>query len=163
MKTQVTHLGMIDSENRQQSYGARIQLDGKEVYVDLNFYTLRPDASGWAEVYEDYITHLAEHRRTVETALRRDFEKGGIVRKYIDCHLKELPSSILEKMLASAPPSLSPEERLLSLLSLKRIGLYPGDDAYAVWDYTPGWQYTDQLIVGNTDEAGKLEYVSWES
>ena len=37
-----------------------------------------------------------------------------------------------------------------------------GDRLYAVWDYTPGWQFTDQLIVGNTDNEGKVKYVSWE-
>ncbi len=162
MKTQITHFGTINSDTFQQSYETRITLDGHDVSLDLNFYTVSPDSAGWTAEYENYAALLPDHKRNVEAAIAEDFQKGGETRKYIDFHLKEMPPALLERLMQSADSSLPDDERLLSLLKLKRIGFYPGDRLYAVWDYTPGWQFTDQLIVGNTDNEGKVKYVSWE-
>lgn len=163
MKTPVSYFGMIDSDTFHQSYGARITLEDRDVFLDLNFYTVSPSSEGWADRCNNYLAHLSTYKQAVETAILKDFDNNGEARKYINFHLKELSADILKKMMSPTDALLPDDKRLLSLLKLKRIGLYPGDNIYAVWDYTPGWQYTDQLLVGNTDEQGSVKYISWES
>lgn len=163
MKTQITHFGEIDSATLQQSYGTHTLLDGKEIFLDLNFYMVSPEAEDWAYECEAYLSNLSAYKQLVENAIRTDFNKEGITRKYIAFHLKELHEDRIKEMLKDTDSKLPIEERILSLLKLKRIGIYPGDVTYAVWDYSIGWQYSDQLIVGNTDNFGKVRYISWES
>ena len=44
-----------------------------------------------------------------------------------------------------------------------RIGFYPGDEDYAVWDYTIGREFADMLVIVNTNSTGEINYVTWES
>ena len=46
---------------------------------------------------------------------------------------------------------------------MKRIGFYPDNENYAVWDYTIGREIADMVVVINTDKTGKINYVTWES
>ncbi len=162
MKTTVSYFGMIDSDTFHRSYGARIKLEDYDVFLDLNFYTISPASEGWADKCNTYLANLSTHKQAVETAILKDFNNNGEARKYINFHLKELSSDILEKMMSQTDTSQPDDKRLLSLLKPKRIGLYPSDHIYAVWDYTLGWRYTDQLLVGNTDDQGAVKYISWE-
>lgn len=73
------------------------------------------------------------------------------------------PASTLDKVLAGTDASKSKEERLLSVLKLTRIGFYPGDEDYAVWDYTIGREFADMLVIVNTNSTGEINYVTWES
>ncbi len=163
MKTPVSYFGTIDSDAFYQSYGAHITLENQDVYLDLNFYTVGPESEGWAGICNSYLANLSAYKQAVETAILKDFNNSGEARKYIKFHLKELSPAILDKMMLPTDASHPNDERLLSLLKLKRIGFYPGDSIYAVWDFTIGWQYTDQLLVGNTDKQGVVKYISWES
>lgn len=163
MKTPVSYFGTIDSDTFHQSYGARITLENHDVFLDLNFYTVSPESDGWANICNSYLENLSAYKQAVETAILKNFKENGEARKYINFHLKELSSNTLKKMMHPTDASQPNDERLLSLLQLKRIGFYPGDSIYAVWNYTLGWQYTDQLLVGNTDNRGLVKYISWES
>ena len=78
-------------------------------------------------------------------------------------HFEELDASVIDKALVGTDASKSKEERLLSALKLVRIGFYPGKENYAVWDYTIGREIADMLVVVNTDNTGKINYVTWES
>ena len=106
---------------------------------------------------------LEQHKTDVEAAIRADYEDGGDVKEYVDFHIEELDAATVEKVLAGTDTYESKEERLLSALKLKRIGFYPGEENYAVWDYTIGREIADMLVVVNTDNAGKINYVTWES
>ena len=106
---------------------------------------------------------MEQHNADVEAAIRADYEDGGDVKEYVDFHLEELDASIIDKVLVGTDASKSKEERLLTALKLKRIGFYPGNENYAVWDYTIGREITDLLVVVNTDSTGKINYVTWEN
>ena len=117
----------------------------------------------WVAEYENYIKDLKQHKANVEAAIRSDYKDGGDVKEYVDFHLEELDASIIDKVLVGTDASKSKEERLLTALKLKRIGFYPGNENYAVWDYTIGREITDLLVVVNTDSTGKINYVTWEN
>lgn len=162
MKKNITYFGEVEINSPQEYNEGQIVIDNRQIKLDLNFYDGVPEYD-WVAEYENYIKDLEQHKTDVEAAIRADYEDGGDVKEYVDFHLEELDASIIDKVLVGTDASKSKEERLLTALKLKRIGFYPGNENYAVWDYTIGREITDLLVVVNTDSTGKINYVTWEN
>lgn len=162
MKKNITYCGEVEINSPQEYNEGQIVIDNRQIKLDLNFYDGVPEYD-WVAEYENYIKDLEQHKADVEAAIRADYEDGGDVKEYVDFHLEELDASIIDKVLVGTDASKSKEERLLTALKLKRIGFYPGNENYAVWDYTIGREITDLLVVVNTDSTGKINYVTWEN
>lgn len=162
MKKNITCFGEVEINSPQEYNEGQIVIDNRQIKLDLNFYDGVPEYD-WVAEYENYIKDLEQHKADVEAAIRADYEDGGDVKEYVDFHLEELDASIIDKVLVGTDASKSKEERLLTALKLKRIGFYPGNENYAVWDYTIGREITDLLVVVNTDSTGKINYVTWEN
>lgn len=162
MKKNITYFGEIEINSPKEYNEGQIVIDNRQIELDLNFYDGVP-AHDWVVEYENYIKDLKLHETNVESAIRSDYEDGGDVKEYVDFHLEELDASIIDKVLVGTDASKSKEERLLTALKLKRIGFYPGNENYAVWDYTIGREVADMVVVINTDNTGKINYVTWES
>lgn len=162
MKKNITNFGEVEINSPQEYNEGQIVIDNRQIKLDLNFYDGVPEYD-WVAEYENYIKDLEQHKADVEAAIRADYEDGGDVKEYVDFHLEELDASIIDKVLVGTDASKSKEERLLTALKLKRIGFYPGNENYAVWDYTIGREITDLLVVVNTDSTGKINYVTWEN
>ena len=162
MKKNITYFGEVEINSPQEYNEGQIVIDNRQIKLDLNFYDGVPEYD-WVAEYENYIKDLEQHKAEVEAAIRADYEDGGDVKEYVDFHLEELDASIIDKVLVGTDASKSKEERLLTALKLKRIGFYPGNENYAVWDYTIGREITDLLVVVNTDSTGKINYVTWEN
>ena len=162
MKKNITYFREVEINSPQEYNEGQIVIDNRQIKLDLNFYDGVPEYD-WVAEYENYIKDLEQHKADVEAAIRADYEDGGDVKEYVDFHLEELDASIIDKVLVGTDASKSKEERLLTALKLKRIGFYPGNENYAVWDYTIGREITDLLVVVNTDSTGKINYVTWEN
>ena len=162
MKKNITYFGEVEINSPQEYNEGQIVIDNRQIKLDLNFYDGVPEYD-WVAEYENYIKDLEQHKADVEAAIRADYEDGGDVKEYVDFHLEELDASIIDKVLVGTDASKSKEERLWTALKLKRIGFYPGNENYAVWDYTIGREITDLLVVVNTDSTGKINYVTWEN
>ncbi len=162
MKKDITYLGEVEINSPQETTEGMVNIDNHQIELDLNFYDGVP-GHDWVAEYENYIKDLEQHKADVEAAIRADYEEGGDVKEYVDFHIEELDAATVEKILAATDASESKEERLLSALKLVRIGFYPGNENYAVWDYTIGREITDMLVVVNTDNTGKINYVTWEN
>lgn len=162
MKKNITYFGEVEINSPQEYNEGQIVINNRQIKLDLNFYDGVPEYD-WVAEYENYIKDLEQHKADVEAAIRADYEDGGDVKEYVDFHLEELDASIIDKVLVGTDASKSKEERLLTALKLKRIGFYPGNENYAVWDYTIGREITDLLVVVNTDSTGKINYVTWEN
>lgn len=162
MKKNITYFGEVEINSPQEYNEGQIVIDNRQIKLDLNFYDGVPEYD-WVAEYENYIKDLEQHKADVEAAIRADYEDEGDVKEYVDFHLEELDASIIDKVLVGTDASKSKEERLLTALKLKRIGFYPGNENYAVWDYTIGREITDLLVVVNTDSTGKINYVTWEN
>ena len=85
------------------------------------------------------------------------------MKEFIDFHIEELDKSSLDKILRKTDPNTTLEKRLLSVLTLERVGFYPGENDYAVWDYTIGKNITDLLIVVVTDNNGNIKEITTEN
>ena len=162
MKKNIAYFGEIEINSPQETTEGKVTIDNHQIELDLNFYDGVPEHD-WVAEYESYIKNLKQHKTNVEAAIRSDYEDGGDVKEYVDFHLEELDASTLDKVLAGTDASKSKEERLLSVLKLTRIGFYPGDEDYAVWDYTIGREFADMLVIVNTNSTGEINYVTWES
>ena len=162
MKKRLTYFGEVEISSPQETTEGTVTIDSHQVELNLNFYDGVP-GHDWVEEYENYVKELGQHKAVVEAAIRADYEEGVDVKEYVDFHLEELDATTVEKILAGTDASESEEERLLSALKLVRIGFYPGNENYAVWDYTIGREIADMLVVVNTDSTGKINYVTWEN
>ncbi len=162
MKKNITYFGEVEINSPQETNEVKVTIDSHQIELDLNFYDGVPEYD-WVAEYENYTKGLKQYKADVEAAIRSDYEDGGDVKEYMDFHLEELDASIIDKVLASTDASKPKEERLLSALKLVRIGFYPGEENYAVWDYSIGREIADMLVVVNTDNTGKINYVTWES
>lgn len=162
MKKDITYFGEIDVSSPQERIEGQVVVDNCQVELDLNFYDGVPNHN-WVDDYENYIKNIKRHKSVVEAAIRSDYEEGGDVKEYVDFHLEELDSAVIDAVLEGTDTSKTKDERLLSALKLVRIGFYPAGDNYAVWDYTIGRDIADQVVVVNTDTTGKINYVTVES
>lgn len=162
MKKNITYFGEVEINSPQETTEGKVVIDNLQIELDLNFYDGRPEYD-WVAEYENYIKDLKQHKANVEEAIRSDYKDGGDVKEYVDFHLEELDVSIIDKVLAGTDASKPKEERLLTVLKLVRVGFYPGDEDYAIWDYTIGREIADMLVVVNTDNTGKINYVTWEN
>lgn len=161
-KKNITYFGEIEISSPEKRNEGKVSIDNCLIELDLNFYNGVPKHD-WVKEYEDYILNLLQHKNTVEAAFMTDYEDGEETKEYVDFHLEELDASEIDKVLADTDASKSKEERLLSSLKLVRVGFYPCEENYAVWDYTIGRDITDQLVVVNTDNKGKIRYVTMEN
>lgn len=161
-KTDLTYFGEIEINSPKDSNEGKVSIDSRLIELDLNFYNGVPKHD-WVKEYEDYILNFLQHKNNVEAAFMSDYEDGEETKEYVDFHFEELDASEIDKVLEGTDTSKSKEERLLSALKLVRVGFYPGEENYAVWDYTIGRDITDMLVVVNTDNKGTIQYVTWES
>lgn len=161
-KKNLTYFGEIEINSPKETNECKVSLGKCLIELDLNLYDGIPKHD-WVKEYEDYILNLFQHKKNVEIAFMADYDTGEETKEYIDFQLEELDSSVIDKVLAGTDASKSKEERLLSALKLVRIGFYPGNKNYAVWDYTIGRDITDMLVVINTDNKGIIQYVTWEN
>ena len=58
---------------------------------------------------------------------------------------------------------LNKEEQVLSLLRLRRIGLYPEYEGYAIWDFVLDDEVSDEILTLQTDINGNILNIAWES
>lgn len=98
MKKDITYFGEIDVSSPQKRNEGQFVVDNCQVELDLNFYDGVPDHN-WVDDYENYIKNIKRHKSVVEAAIRSDYEEGGDVKEYVDFHLEELDSAVIDTVL----------------------------------------------------------------
>lgn len=116
MKKDITYFGEVEINSPQETTEGSVTIDNHQIELDLNFYDGVPEYD-WVAEYENYIKDLEQHKADVEAAIRADYEDGGDVKEYVDFHLEELDTSIIDKVLVGTDASKSKEERLLTALN----------------------------------------------
>lgn len=106
---------------------------------------------------------MLQYKKVIDDYIVKEYDSNGKVKEYIDFHIEELDKSSLDKILRKTDPNTTLEKRLLSVLTLERVGFYPGENDYAVWDYTIGKNITDLLIVVVTDNNGNIKEITTET
>jgi len=162
----IPYFGEIDFSALKESYCVDMELNGNTVSIDINFKKPNADKSIAFSIVE-FLKNISTFNNQNKAIIGNNFNSnGGEVREYVTFHIEELGDDFFEQ-LNIATESPDKEQQVLSKLKLVRIGLYPDNkyntDCFAVFDYTPSREITDQLIVVKTDKNGNLDHISWES
>ena len=139
-----------------------IILNGNSVELDVNSGEVI-GKTHWVAEYEKYCDQMEKIKKDIVEYIRKDFEEEGTAKEWIDFHIDELDGEAMEETLAAADKTLSKDRQALSLLRLRRIGIYPRDGVYAVWDFVLNDEISDEILTLQTDADGVILNIGWES
>lgn len=142
--------------------------------VDLNLNIEGTLAPEWASNFEKatarfnaldtHFLQVIDEYSTQEHNPANDNAKTVV--EFMQFHRDELPNELLENLLALARD----KNNVMSALTLNQISIYPDKETTLVWDYIfhdpadeIGISITDQILVFNTDLAGMVLSIAWES
>ncbi len=131
--------------------------------MDISFDDKNIDTQKLAKINE-WLSNPEKLDQLGISTINEDFKTGETVNEYIEHHLEELDSDDLKRLLNQANVGLTDKEKLLHLISLKRIGFYPdSDERFVNLDYSFDSEMTDYLVVLDYTEDGQLHYITVES
>lgn len=140
-----------------------IELKNREIQLDINSDAVL-GKNNWVKEYEEYISKLETFKEKIDKEIIKDFENNGITKEWVDFHLKELGEAIEEEgLLKECNKKLSLDRQVLSIIKLRRIGIYPEYEDYAIWDYILDDEISDEILVIVTDKDGEIVDITWES
>ncbi|WP_294664778.1 DUF2004 domain-containing protein [uncultured Fusobacterium sp.] len=156
----ITYFNEFDPQNDYAE--TTIILDGKEVELDLNCEEVI-GSTDWIPEYEKYVVQLERIKKDILQYINNDFIEEGLTKEWITFHLEEIDEEYIDALLKNAKQFLNKEEQVLSLLRLRRIGLYPEYEGYAIWDFVLDDEVSDEILTLQTDTNGNILNIAWES
>lgn len=149
---------------RKSQYDTIVHLQDRDIILDLNLENVL-GTRNWIISYDNYVSKISNFRKEIEREIHENYKEKGIVKEWIDYHIEELKfkDEELDDLLEVKFKNCSLENKLFSLLNLSRIGLYPGDEDYTVWDFTLDGELSDEILVVITDIDGDLIDFAWET
>lgn len=159
----LTHFGNVDLDAIEEYYDTEITIDNKKIDIDLNFehQSISEDK---IEKVQHFINNIPGYHKNALVAIRNDYNNEGDAKEYIETHMDALSTENIQLLIADVNKDISTEEKLLSTLYLKRVGLYIETDfELAVFDYTISNTLTNYLIVVNFKSDGTIDYITIES
>jgi Protein of unknown function (DUF2004) len=152
----------IDTTNLRSEYDATLDQDGKALHVCLIFEKKEIDAT-CLESIGQLLRNVDEFDQKFRATLTQNFAEGGMVRDYIDFHLGELPSELLDNF-GIDPDTPDPGAQLLDGLYWHYLWVRPEQlNSYATVDYSLGPYATTYKAVIHLDSALRIVGLSMES
>jgi hypothetical protein len=159
------HFGQLDLTNLAEFYNVNIQFNGQQIQIDLNFENKTIDTKN-LDIAKRFIENITDFDKKNKKYIEQDYadEDSDTVKTYVEHHLEEVDKAELIGLVDFENKKISPEQQLAKALRLVRLGLYPdSEDQFAIFDYSIGQELTQYLVVINTDQNGKLDYMTMES
>lgn len=169
--------GEIDIDALEECYETQKEIDGQIIDFDLNFEEKTTDKFT-IELLTKAVNNLELHIQNTnkeiadnfDIKIESDIELEGVVREYIEHHLKLISENELETLLKKHNIHINSKEndskvcQLFSLLYIDRIGFYPEDiDTFMVFDFVINPELTNYVLVVYVDTNGELAYIGQES
>ena len=146
-----------------------IEFQNREIQLDINSDAVLGE-NNWVKEYEEYISKLETFKEKIDKEIIKNFENNGLTKEWVNFHLEELGEAIEEEgLLKECNKKLSLDRQVLSIIKLRRIGIYPeyenidGEEYYAIWDYILDDEISDEILVIVTDKDGEIVDITWES
>lgn len=155
----------IDLNNPEDYYEGSIELDGREIELDLNIERESIEQS-LLEKINAFIEKLGEFDRQNRNFIRQDFDQEtSMTADYLTFYLDELDQEELSEIIDIHDDKHPKELLLLRKLIIARVGLYPDAPYFATFDYSIEIddEPCNQLLVVNIKENGALHHITWES
>ena len=159
------HFGNLPIGNLEEYYQVKIDFNGTEIQMDLNFEHTTIETSTIDEI-KNFIENIDKFNMLNKSYILNDYndEEGDTVKFYINHHLDEVSKDELSKLIDVEVKSIEQEMQLLNQLKLMRVGLYPhNEESFAIFDYSIGQDISSYLVVINTNKNGELIYMTMES
>ncbi|MEO7444905.1 MAG: DUF2004 domain-containing protein [Ferruginibacter sp.] len=153
----ISHFGYIDTQELQLLYLGEMELHNTTVQLDLNFENTSIDEDKFSLI-QQFIENIRIHDLTNKKYILENYEDENedAVIDYINHHIKTLPTDDLVTLTGAHSKSNEKPQLLMKKLKLARVGMYPQDKAFAVFDYSLGTGLSEYVIAVNTDENGNL-------
>lgn len=155
----------ISLTSPEDYYDFVIVYEGYEISMDVNFENNNANVDNLGKV-KNIIDQLAKYDQLNRLAIRKNLEgdDDDSALFYVEHLMSDLDQGDLKKLVNLNHPELSPEIQLLNGLKIDRIGFYPdSEDYFVTYDYTIGNNYTNYLLVVNTDAEGHVDFITTES
>ncbi len=139
------------------------KLNNTEIHFDLNFEK---------EIISDdilpklnmFIKILPELSEKLKTEIKKEYKNGEVVKGYIEHHFNDCENEELNSIGINTDRNEAEiKNEMLNKIHLKRIGLYPEYEDFAVFDFTLDRNITQYVIVVNTNDLGKVNSIVIES
>lgn len=143
-------------------YETTIHLKDRDIQLDLNLEEV-VGKKDWILEYDEYISKLSTYEEKIEEKLNEDFDDWGLTKEWIDWHIEGFDKKDIEKLTEGVDKNLPIDEKLFRVINLVRIGIYPGYEDYAIWDFMLENEFSDQILVVVTDNKGEIVDITWES
>lgn len=156
----IRFFGEIDiNEDYQET---DIHLGNLDIQLDLNLEVVL-GKKDWILEYDEYVSKLSIYKEKIEKKLNEDFDDWGLTKEWIDWHIEGFDKECLEKLTEGVDKNLPLDEKLLRAINLVRVGIYPGYEDYAIWDFMLDREFSDEILVVVTDNKGEIVDITWES
>lgn len=158
------HFNDLDLDNLEEYYETRIDFNGHEVSIDLNFEntTISRDQM---DIVGTFLASLTELDKKALHAMKDDLVDGtNTVKEYLEFHLEEFDEADLKRLQLTATEPGQQQEQMITRLQLVRIGFYPDDPkSFAMMDYSFGRDITNYLLVIVLNDQEMIEDITMES
>ncbi len=160
---EILPFGKIDPTNIEEYYDGTVNIDGKDVEIDLNFESESVDNDLLKDV-ESVTSNIDSFAKKAWSAISDDWDldsESETVRFYLQHHLDEFSEEEVVKLFGTSSVDKSV---FFNALSLVRIGLYPEDDEmFSVFDIQLSQELTDYLMSVSIGSDGQITGISFES
>ncbi|WP_300342975.1 DUF2004 domain-containing protein [Fusobacterium sp.] len=156
----IRFFGNIDLN--EDYHETEIHLLEKNISLDLNLEEVL-GKKDWILEYDEYVSKLSSYKENIEKRLNEDFDDWGVTKEWIDWHIEEFDKSTVEKLVKNLDNNMQLDEKLLTRVNLVRVGIYPGYEDYAIWDFMLDEKISDQILVVITNNRGEILDITWES
>lgn len=159
--------GTLDLCSLHDNYTTKIDVNGTTVCLDL-FFEYMEMSEDQAKAMKDFIYLIPD----IDTLNRKYMNKeyfnveGEIVKEYLYYHLNELEDEELSELIDLGVDAADRELQLYRRLHLCGVGLHSCSESdigfAAFFEYTACEEFSDCVLVIDTDGFGKPIRLSWE-
>jgi len=97
-KEHIQYFGEIRMKSLEEYYHKNVQLNDKEISIDINFKKTEIDKKS-AITIDKFLRAISEMDKLNVNTYSEDFAKNGETREYLEFYLEELPDEELEKLI----------------------------------------------------------------
>ena len=147
------------------SYDVNTEVNDQEITIDINADEQPVSIEQLLEI-KQFLEKLSDLDNSLQTRLKNDFHKKeeSDIRFYLTHHLEEFEEEDLSELIDFKNSTISPIEQLLGKIHLVRVGFYPSEtESFTTFDYSIGQDFTNYLLVINTNKNGEITDITMES
>lgn len=154
--------GEIDFDKNKDYYEAELAYKNRTVELDLNINKQELPNTEQLQNIDAFIKNLKNSEIEIRKYIDSDFLQGGISKEYFEHYTEEYEAYELDNLVEKNNKDKSIEEQLLSKIYIHRVGFYPNENVFAIFDFHVNHEISDQILVVVVENDMKLS-ITWES